>query len=77
MHQLCAAISTIEHVHMTLPAVCTLGACLYAMLQLALVVGLSCMEHARTHHASGSVQLELLFDVVECHRNHSRRHQLL
>ena len=26
-----AAISTIEHVHMTLPAVCSLGACLYAM----------------------------------------------
>ena len=26
-----AAISTMEHVHMKLPAVCSLGACLYAM----------------------------------------------
>ena len=62
MHQLCAAISTIEHVHMTLPAVCSLGACLYAMQgrhnhswRYFYSLGLSlCSMHARKMLAAAS-----------------------
>ena len=57
-----AAISTIEHVHMTLPAVCSCGACLYAMQgrhnhswRYFYSLGLSlCSMHARKMLAAAS-----------------------
>ena len=72
-----AAISTMEHVHMKLPAVCSLGACLYAMqcrrnlswrYYYPLVLSLWSM-HARIMLPAVCNSAPFLY-AVECRLNH-------